>query len=97
MRQGEEVIGSGVRCAGCFDRTTVRVARRRPEQKREPASPATIRGLPMQLQVGDRLAAATGEWEVIGRPYMTAAGKNALVRHTSRQPRRDDDSDLGRA
>jgi len=56
------------------------VARRRPEQKREPASPATIRGLPMQLQVGDRLAAATGEWEVIGRPYTSNAEKNAHVR-----------------
>ena len=34
----------------------------------------------MDLQVGDRLAAESGEWEVIGRPYTTAAGKNAHVR-----------------
>jgi len=29
----------------------------------------------MQLQVGDRLTDATGEWEVVGRPYTTAGGK----------------------
>jgi hypothetical protein len=66
-------IGSGVRCAGCFDRTTVRVARQRPEKKREPEPPATIRVLPMQLQVGDRLADETEEWKVIGRPFKTVA------------------------
>src|SRR5439155_26322937 len=33
---------------------------RRPEKK--PAPPATIRVLPMQLQVGDRLADETGDW-----------------------------------
>ena len=33
-----------------------------------------------QLQVGDRLTDSTGEWEVIGRPYMSAGGKNAHVR-----------------
>jgi hypothetical protein len=34
----------------------------------------------MQLQVGDRLADETGEWEVIGPPYTTThAGKNARV------------------
>ena len=32
------------------------------------------------LQVGDRLADETGEWEVIGRPYTTNAGKDARVR-----------------
>jgi hypothetical protein len=36
--------------------------------------------LPMQLQIGDRLADETGEWEVIGRPNTTACGKNARVR-----------------
>jgi hypothetical protein len=34
----------------------------------------------MQLQVGDRLTDETGEWEVIGRPFTTAAGKNAHPR-----------------
>ena len=42
-------------------------------------SPGTTRVLPMQLQVGDRLADETGEWEVIGRPYTTAGGKTARV------------------
>jgi hypothetical protein len=55
---------------------------RRPERKREP--PARLlndhRVLPMQLQVGDRLAHETGEWEVVGRPYTTNAGKDARVR-----------------
>lgn len=31
-------------------------------------------------QVGDRLTDETGEYEVIGRPYTTAAGKTAHVR-----------------
>ena len=51
-----------------------------PEKKREPAAPPTRRVLPMELQVGDRLADETGEWEVIGRPYTTAGGKTAHVR-----------------
>jgi len=34
----------------------------------------------MQLQPGDRLTDSTGEWEVVGRPYTTAGGKNAGVR-----------------
>jgi hypothetical protein len=34
----------------------------------------------MQLQVGDRLRDESGEWEVIGRPYTTAGGKNLQVR-----------------
>jgi len=34
----------------------------------------------MQLQLGDRLTDETGEWEIIGRPYTTAGGKNAQVR-----------------
>ena len=44
-----------------------------------PAPPTTIKVLPMQLPVGDRLNAETGEWEVIGRPYATAGGKIAHV------------------
>jgi hypothetical protein len=34
----------------------------------------------MQLQIGDRLTDSTGEWEIIGRPYTTNAGKIAGVR-----------------
>jgi hypothetical protein len=47
-----------------------------------PASSAatTRRVLPMQLHIGDRLADETGEWEVVGRPFTTAGGKNAHVR-----------------
>jgi len=34
----------------------------------------------MALRVGDRLVDETGEYEVIGQPYTTAAGKQARVR-----------------
>ena len=40
----------------------------------------TRRILPMDLQLRDRIVDETGEYEVIGRPYTTAAGKNAHVR-----------------
>jgi hypothetical protein len=33
----------------------------------------------MQLQVGDRLADESGEYEVIGRPYTTNMGKDVHV------------------
>jgi len=36
--------------------------------------------LPMELQVGDRCADETGEWEVVGWPFTTAGGKNAHAR-----------------
>jgi hypothetical protein len=36
--------------------------------------------LPMELQVGDRFMDETAEWEVTGRPFTTAAGKNAHAR-----------------
>jgi hypothetical protein len=39
-----------------------------------------MRILPMELRVGDRLTEESGEWEVIGRPYTTAGGKDARVR-----------------
>jgi hypothetical protein len=56
------------------------MAKPRLEKKREPAAPVKRRVLPMELQIGDRLADETGEWEVVGRPYTTAGGKNARVR-----------------
>jgi hypothetical protein len=63
------------------------MAKPRPEREREPEPPATRRVLPMELQIGDRLVDETGEWEVIGRPYTSAAGKNAHVRvHRVDQP-----------
>jgi hypothetical protein len=34
----------------------------------------------MDLKVGDRLGDETGEWELIGRPYTTNAGKDAHAR-----------------
>ena len=34
----------------------------------------------MQLKIGDRLTDETGEWEVIGCPYTSAAGKKAHAR-----------------
>jgi len=54
-------------------------AKPRPEKKTEPTTPPERRIFPMELQIGDRLTDETGEWEVIGRPYTTAAGKNAHV------------------
>jgi hypothetical protein len=45
-----------------------------------PPPPGTTRVLPMQLQIGDRMTDSTGEWEVVGRPYTTAGGKNTQVR-----------------
>ena len=34
----------------------------------------------MQLQIGDLMSDSAGEWEVVGRPYTTAGGKNSHVR-----------------
>jgi hypothetical protein len=50
-----------------------------------------VRVCPMDLQVGDRLTAVTGEWEVIGQPFSTAAGKtvHARVRDVSDPPMTD--------
>ena len=39
-----------------------------------------MRVRPMELQFGDRIRDAICEWEVVGRPYTTAAGKNAHAR-----------------
>ena len=70
------------------------MAKPRPEKKRPkakpvqsqlpgmppPLPPGTIRIFPTQLQIGDRMTDATGEWEVVGRPYTTNVGKNAHIR-----------------
>jgi hypothetical protein len=52
----------------------------KPEKKPAVAAPALKRMVPMELQLCDRLIDETGEYEVIGRPYTTAAGKTAHVR-----------------
>ena len=51
-----------------------------PEQKPGPKTPAEIHVLPMELRIGDRFRDETGEWEVIGQPFATAAGQNAHAR-----------------
>ena len=70
------------------------MAKPRPDKKRQkakpvqsplpgmppPEPPGTARVLPMQLQIGDLMTDSTGEWEVVGRPYTTAGGKNSHVR-----------------
>ena len=56
------------------------MAKSRAEKSIGPSAPATVRLLPMQLQVGDRFVDASGAWEVIGRPYTTAGGKVARAR-----------------
>jgi len=67
---------------------------RRPAKKRPKAKPVqpplpgmpppdprgTTRVLPMLLRLGDRLTDETGEYEIIGRPYTTNAGKDVHVR-----------------
>ena len=47
---------------------------------RQPASSSPTRVLPMQLQIGDRFADETGEWEVTVRPYTSPGGKNVHAR-----------------
>jgi len=52
-----------------------------PEKRPDHTNPrGETRVLPMELQLGDRLCDETGEWEVVGRPYMTGGGKNAHAR-----------------
>ena len=55
-------------------------ARPRPEKKRQPRAAADTKILPMELQVGDRLADETGEREVIAPPYSTAGGRMVHAR-----------------
>jgi len=52
------------------------MAKSPPEKKASPE----VRVLPTELKLGDRLADERSEWQVIGRPYTTAAGKTAHVR-----------------
>src|SRR4030095_2515912 len=50
----------------------------RHDKKRESVLPSALRLLP--IEPGDRLTDETGEYEVIGRPYTTNAGKDVHVR-----------------
>ena len=52
---------------------------------------------PMALRVGDRLVDETGEYEGIGRPYTTTAGKTANVRVKRVDSDEHDDPDIRRA
>ena len=52
----------------------------KPRPNKEPDPPGTVRILPNQLRLGDRLSDETGEYEIIARPYTTAGGKTANVR-----------------
>jgi len=56
------------------------MARPRPEKKSAPAAPAATKVLPMELQVGDRLADEAGDWEVIAPPYSTMGGRMVHAR-----------------
>jgi len=51
------------------------MAKSPPGKKRNPQAAADPKILPTDLQVGDRLADETGEWEVIAAPYNTAGGR----------------------
>ena len=51
------------------------MAKPRPQKKGGPQSAADSKILPIELRVGDRLADAAEEWEVIAPPYSTAGGR----------------------
>ena len=53
------------------------MAKPRSSKKREPAAPTV---LPMELQLGDHITDAIGEWEVISPPYTTAGGRTVHAR-----------------
>jgi hypothetical protein len=55
------------------------MAKSKPEKEKK-AQPSEQHVPPMQLKLGDRLEDARGEYEVIGRPYVTTGGKNVHVR-----------------
>ena len=52
--------------------------RREKQPKSAPSSVARV--LPMLLRIGDRLTDETGNYEIIGRPYTTNAGKGVHAR-----------------
>ncbi len=75
-----EVVPTGKMPSRRPDRIFNVMARPRPEKKREPGAATDPKILPMELQVGDRLADETGEREVIAPPYSTAGGRMVHAR-----------------
>ena len=65
------------------------VPRKRPEKDTPRSTPTLLRVRPVQVKVGDRIVDETGEYEVLGRPYTSNAGKNVHVR-----VRRVDEADV---
>ena len=59
------------------------MAKPKGENKPAHSKPAALRVLPMNLQVGDVLAAEIPQWRVIGRPHTPADGKTVNVRASS--------------
>lgn len=53
------------------------MARPRPEKKREPRAAAGTKILPMELQIGDRLADETSDWEIVALPYCAGGRTHA--------------------
>ena len=73
MREAEAAIHS---LRETLRKAPTRIGTKHPQQIRLPSHHV----LPMHLQIGDRFYDETGEWEVIGRPFITAPGKNAHAR-----------------
>ena len=68
-------------------RLIVSIVPRRPKKKREPSAPAERRILPIELQVGDRLADETGEWEsAASRTRQQAEGSSTRASTESTSP-----------
>jgi hypothetical protein len=67
----------------------------RPEKKRGPQPPADIKILPMELQVGDRLADDTSDWGIPALQH--SGGKDGTrARPENRRARELGDTKLGR-
>jgi hypothetical protein len=56
------------------------MAEARPGEKSEPAPPTPPALSPCNSSSQTRPTDSSGEWEVVGRPFTTAGGKNAHVR-----------------
>ena len=60
------------------------MARPSPEKKREPRAAAGTKILPMELQIGDRLADKTSDWEIIALPYSAGGRTHARAQKIDR-------------
>ena len=63
--------------------------RKRLEKDMPRSTPPLLRVRPVQVKVGDRIVDETGEYEVLGRPCTSNAGKNVHFR-----VRRVDEADV---